>query len=163
MTAAQAMAGQDCELLLTQRLRSKVNRDGPGGCWLWTAGVNRAGYGWFRFQRTGFLAHRLSFYLANGFMPEVVRHACDVPACVNPAHLLAGDHAANMQDAVDRGRTTRGERNFFAKLTRAQVVEIRDRYAAGGVTQYALALEFGIKQPTVSNIVAGRFWGWLDQ
>jgi DNA-binding MarR family transcriptional regulator len=42
------------------------------------------------------------------------------------------------------------------KLTNEQVTDIRQRYAAGGVTQYALAAEYGIDQGHVSAIVNGK-------
>ena len=44
-----------------------------------------------------------------------------------------------------------------SKLTEAQVLEIRDRYAAGESGK-ALADEFGIAQPTVVEICKRRTW-----
>lgn len=43
-----------------------------------------------------------------------------------------------------------------AKLTADQVRDIRARYAAGGVTQTALAQEFGISRSRLSNIIWGK-------
>jgi DNA invertase Pin-like site-specific DNA recombinase len=40
-------------------------------------------------------------------------------------------------------------------LTEEQILELRKRYAAGGVTQTALAREFGISQPGLSDILRG--------
>lgn len=42
------------------------------------------------------------------------------------------------------------------KLTPEQVIEMRTRYAAGGVTQYQLADEYGIHQKTVHSIIHGK-------
>jgi predicted transcriptional regulator len=42
---------------------------------------------------------------------------------------------------------------------KAQALEIRERYARGGVTQAALAREYGVHQPTVSSICSGKTWG----
>lgn len=64
--------------------------------------------------------------------------------------------AANHADKVRHGTTARGERGPAAKLSSAQVAEIRSRYAIGGVSQQALADEFGVRQPLVSRIVAGK-------
>lgn len=48
------------------------------------------------------------------------------------------------------------------KLTDAQVRDIRWRYdPMGGVTQKALAGEFGVSVSTINAIVTGKAWGWL--
>lgn len=76
-------------------------------CWLWTAGKSH-GYGRFYIpgRRSLQAAHRVSFEEHFGPIPArlFVIHSCDVPACVNPAHLRAGTHADNMTDAKQRGR-----------------------------------------------------------
>jgi predicted transcriptional regulator len=51
-----------------------------------------------------------------------------------------------------------GERNSQAKLTASKVGDIRARYAAGAVSQDALAVEFGVSQAQIWNIVRGRSW-----
>lgn len=51
----------------------------------------------------------------------------------------------------------KGERNWKAKLTEGQVVEIRRRYAAGE-TQTALGREFKVSQPMVGFIVRRENW-----
>jgi hypothetical protein len=48
-----------------------------------------------------------------------------------------------------------------AKLTDAKVLEIRDRYAGGEVTQRQVAAEFGVSASTVHDVVTGKTWGWL--
>lgn len=86
------------------RFWSKVAK--TDGCWLWTASTARGGYGQLRVGNTTVRAHRLSYELAFGSIPNgmSILHACDEPLCVNPAHLRAGTDADNMQDAVARGR-----------------------------------------------------------
>ena len=44
----------------------------------------------------------------------------------------------------------------MTKLTEAQVVEVREKYLAGGITQQELADEYGKDQPTISRIINGR-------
>lgn len=53
----------------------------------------------------------------------------------------------------------RGEGNPNAKLTEFQVLAIRQRYAAGGVTQVALAAEFGLHKASIYQIIRGKSWG----
>lgn len=49
-----------------------------------------------------------------------------------------------------------GERHYNAKLSNAQVEDIRQLYAAGGITQAALAQRFGVTQVAVSRYVRGE-------
>lgn len=69
------------------RFWSKVDKSGPGGCWLWTGGVGSSGYG--NFGKPTKLAHRVSYELEIGPIPEGMQldHLCRVRTCVNPAHL----------------------------------------------------------------------------
>lgn len=52
----------------------------------------------------------------------------------------------------------RGSRHRCAKLTEAQVIEIRRRYATGTVRQTDLCAEYGMSPPQMSMIVRGRSW-----
>lgn len=76
------------------------------GCWEWTGIRNNKGYGLLWVGGHGYLAHRLSWLLAerHGCWPGVVAHFCDNPGCVNPAHLKGTTQIWNMQDASAKGR-----------------------------------------------------------
>ncbi len=52
----------------------------------------------------------------------------------------------------------RGEGSSSAKLTWEQVREIRHRHAAGGITQTALAREYGISSGTLCVMLQGKTW-----
>lgn len=56
----------------------------------------------------------------------------------------------------ERSARFSGEDNAFARLTDSQVAEIIDRYQAGGISQSALALEFGVSQTNISRLVRGK-------
>jgi hypothetical protein len=49
-----------------------------------------------------------------------------------------------------------------AKLTDAQVREIRDLYEPGVIGRRQLAAEFGVSASTISAIVTGKTWRWLS-
>ncbi len=101
-------------------------------------------------------AHRWAWEDANGPIPEgkLLRHKCDNPPCRNVAHLELGTQAQNVEDRDARGRTARRERHGMAKLTPAQVEEVR---AATG-TQDDIARRYGISQSQVSRIRLKQGW-----
>lgn len=90
----------------------------------------------------------------------VVRHTCDVPKCVNPGHLVAGTQLDNIRDMERRGRRRppTPENARSTKLNRAQVEDIRRRYAQGGVSQVELGRQFGVTDRNISAIVRERTW-----
>lgn len=162
-----------------ERFWSKVDKSDQEGCWPWTAAKDRDGYGHFKVKKRMWRASRWIFEQVNGSLisSEVVRHHCDNPPCVRPDHLLRGTVLDNATDAVARGRTATGSRqgsytkpetrmpgmkNAQAKLTDAQVIDIRRRYAAGEL-QVPLAAEFGVSQLTVSVIVRRKTWRHLKE
>ena len=128
-------------------------------CWEWQPRSRINGYGIFTI-RAGEqkLAHRLSYEMHFGEVPAkglVVRHRCDNPLCVNPDHLMLGTPADNMRDKVARGRQSRGQDSPNAKLTEADVREIRSAPDGQG---RAMARKFGISYGTVSSIRNRHTW-----
>lgn len=148
-----------------ERFWSKVGK--TDSCWLWRGSCHPDGHGWFYLGReNGKLkatyAHRFSWTLHGGGIKnrrEQVLHKCDVPACVNPAHLYIGDWRRNAQDAVERGQIKTGERHHNAKLTDEQVRRIKDIGRSNRLEE--LGLLFGINFRTVSKILNGQSWKHL--
>lgn len=136
------------------RFFSKVDKGGDGGCWNWTAALNNKGYGVFAWNRER-LAHRAAYVLLVGDIPAgmVLRHGCDNPRCVNPAHLEAGTQLENMKDAVHRGRTCRGDEHA-TKLNETKVREILVSTDPAPV----LSKRYGVSVDYISMIQRGVRW-----
>lgn len=145
---------------LDERLRHHGWTVTSSGCWEWAgARDNRqGGYGTLAVG-TGrpMVASRAAHLAWVGPIPEgeVVCHECDNPPCINPDHLFLGDRAANNADMATKKRSANGQRKSNHKLSDPEVAEIRARYGAGGISQKALAAEYGVCQQLVSSIVRG--------
>jgi hypothetical protein len=69
-------------------------------CWNWTGCLTK-GYGmsraWKGDKNRMVLAHRLSYFLANGACPDeiIVDHICHNRSCVNPGHLREATNKQN--------------------------------------------------------------------
>jgi hypothetical protein len=145
------------------RYFAKVDKRGPDDCWPWTASRYRNGYGQFGVSKTqrSVLAHRFGYELLVGPIPpgQRVCHTCDNPPCQNPAHWFLGTAADNSADMVAKGRgnPVRGARHGAARLTEADVVEIRRRHQAGESGR-DIAADYGLAVAYVSRIATGRRW-----
>lgn len=121
--------------------------------------ASRLRYGQMRVGKRHVYAHRLSYEMHVGAIPEgfVVMHMCDVPQCVNPAHLSVGTHADNIRDRDAKGRTATGVRanqTHRRKLTDDDVVFIRTYQHA--ISRRTLANRFGVSYGTIRSIQTGR-------
>lgn len=153
------------------RFDSYVAVQPSSGCWLWIGALDSHDYGHFWMRGEVMKAHRASWMLHKGEIPEGlwVLHRCDVPGCVNPEHLFLGDRTANMQDMAAKGRQVfqiapekvrRGERSIRAKLSDSQAVVILHRLSRGERGS-DLAREYGVSKATISAMKVGRNWAHL--
>jgi len=136
--------------------------DKRGDCWLWTGALDSSGrYGWFTVESGKMVtAHRYAYELAHGAIPSgnYVLHTCDTPACVRPEHLFLGTNQDNSDDKVAKRRHGFGESHPRAKLTDEEVRAIRSSYERGGVSQMALAAEYGVHQSIISDVIRHVLW-----
>lgn len=152
-----------------KRYWAKVDTSGgPDACWPWT-GTKPKGYGRFwdgtyMPSGRGRYVHVTRWAWAEyiGPIPDgmFICHTCDNPSCCNQRHHFLGTPADNVADRDRKGRTASpaGVQNAASKLTPEQVAKIRERYAAGAISQSALAAEFGVCQTNVSHIIRGATW-----
>lgn len=152
---------------MKKRFESKFRKD-PRGCWVWVGSYFTNGYGCFRLTSGSKKAHRISYELYKGPIPEglLVLHSCDNKGCVNPAHLSLGTHQENMDDGRIRGRFPRGprpndpryKRNEDHPNAKLNNQEIRDCYLYHwqGVQPVVLAVHYGISKSTMSAILRGK-------
>lgn len=143
---------------LAERLAFYSDRSsGDNACWMWTGILNGRGYGRVQWGGRQILAHRAAWEDWHGTSVPLgifVCHTCDVKRCVNPRHLFLGTAADNTADMIRKGRHARGERCGTAKLTDAQVREIR----SDPRPYKQIADQHGIGLPNISHIKLGKGW-----
>lgn len=134
-------------------------------CITWPYARDKEGYG--RIKRDGKrkFVHRLVCEDINGPPPtpeHQAAHSCGRGnlACVTKGHLSWKTPKENQADRLEHGTHCRGERNGSAKLTEAQVLEIRS--FKGQFTVRQIAEKYGVSQSTVAGIYSGDRWAWLD-
>jgi len=155
------------------RFWSKVDKS-PEGCWLWNGSIDPYGYGRIgvgsEVDKTAKVVkvHRFSWELAHGPIPPgehygttCVLHRCDVPACVNPAHLFLGTQTDNMRDMRKKKRGNIGEKNGRSRLTVTAVKTIRKSYA-NGIQREVIAEQFSIAPKYISDIVNRKRWRHVE-
>jgi hypothetical protein len=173
---------------LEVRFWQRVRKD-QDGCWRWTGHCRRTnGYGTIRISEQSKLAHRVSWEMANGPIPDgtFVCHRCDNPPCVNPAHLFLGTVADNAADMVAKGRQAKGDdagpRKHIASRPRGdrhpyrlrpELVKRGERHGMARLTEVAvrdirarypqvsaasLAAEHGVRANAVWKIATRRAW-----
>ncbi len=126
------------------------------GCIRFTGHLDGEGYGGIMVARVKYMAHRLSYSLNNGPIPDgyVVRHKCDNPSCINPEHLEVGTQADNIADKVSRGRQARGSGAGRAILTEESVREIR----SSPLKVSELSTLYGVSVVSIRNVLRRKTW-----
>ncbi len=114
------------------------------------------------------LVHRL---VAEAFLPNpenkpVVNHINGCKTDSNVSNLEWVSPSENMSHAHSNGLrpkiNTQGEKNGFAKLTEAQVRQIKQCLSQTQLTQKEIASQFNISRSTVKNIKSGRRWSHVS-
>jgi len=152
-----------------KRFWGKVKK--TDNCWIWKAGIRslKTGYGCFKYQGKVVDAHRMSWFLFFGNIPEgkCVLHHCDNRLCVNPKHLFIGSKKDNVIDAIKKKRFDfihlkksqfrTGKRSKMAKLTKEIAEEIRNLYINTNTTYRKLGKKYNVSKQTICDAIRGTF------
>jgi hypothetical protein len=145
-----------------ERFWSKVLKS--DGCWEWSAGKFKAGYGAFSYNQKPITAHSFSWFLKTGdFAPKgkEIMHICDNRGCVKPEHLRLGSHQENMEDCKNKLRHNYCDKN--SKLSKEDVTLIRSMYRPKDkrFSTLALARIFNVSRSNISSILRNDSWKLL--
>ena len=145
------------------------------GCWLFQGYLMRnktgMGYGWVYFQGKNMGAHRASWIVHYGEIPDklFVCHKCDVSHCINPEHLFLGTAKDNVHDMIDKGRNApsafigrNGEKNSQAKLNVKQVIEIKEMLNKK-VSFSKIASLYNVSVSAIGSIKSGKNWASVKE
>jgi len=150
-----------------ERFWKKVDK--TDGCWIWTAYIDKRGYGQFGVGKTICYAHRISWLIHYGEPSQslFILHRCDNPTCVNPRHLFSGSQLDNMKDMISKGRAdhtknARGSKVWTSKLTEKDVREIFRLHREESWGQRRLAKLFGVSHPAIGAILRRKVWTHLQ-
>lgn len=106
-------------------------------------------------------AHVMMCEIAHGPSPGAkfeVAHSCGkgIAGCLNPTHLRWALRSENAEDRRRHGTMPIGDAHANAKISDADVAEIRRLVASRLAKQKDLADRYGISRSTVCNIVKGK-------
>jgi hypothetical protein len=117
------------------------------GCWRWIKALTGSGYGHFSIGSVYYQAHRLTYILLRGPIPDGMEpdHLCRNRWCVNPWDLELVTHTVNMR------------RGIHTVLNPEKVIAIHEARATG-LSLRALGRAFGVNHSTISRVLKGQRW-----
>jgi len=126
-----------------------------GSCLVFLGGRTGQGYGSIHIRNIAVGTHRVAYAYynnTNNFNELFILHSCDNPKCISKDHLRLGTHRENMQDMIDRSRSTR-------KFTDEEIKEI---YISTEDTSI-LMQRFNVTRPTINTIRSGKEWSEITK
>lgn len=139
---------------IAEHFRRRAIDTGLDTCWEWGGFVNAAGYPYLVASGKKYRAHRVSWELANGPIPEgaLVDHICHTPTCTNPRHLRIATHSENGANrsgpAANNSSGYRGVHRVATKGLKSERWKVQVKHE--GKLHYGGMYE----DPAVANLVA---------
>lgn len=134
-------------------------------CWIWNKGLCRQGYAFMNYAvdkkwKKVSALHRYVYKAFNGPILKstpIIRHTCNNPNCINPAHLICGTIQDNVKDAIDCNHHVSSQvKNKSSRLrfNSNQRDDIRSRIIAGE-SLYSIAKFYKVDLTTI--------WGYKNR
>lgn len=136
-------------------------------CFIWPYSKNLHGMAQIRKNKKSMLVSRIICEMTKGPPPtprHQAAHLCGRghTGCINPHHLEWKTQSENEKDKLIHGTHNRGDRNWNAKLTNADALEIL-ALCKSGVKQSSIAKRFHLSPSSISRLVTGDNWAWLKE
>ena len=149
---------------LMARLIDNSMPEPNSGCWLWMGfahnpSQSRHQWGAIKYKNKKTLVGRAAYIARHGDVPAGlhVLHKCDNGFCCNPDHVRTGTHAENMMEMKERWRV----RGHHKELSIDDVRRIR-ALRKEGLTNAAVAAQYGMNHKSVSRIASRKRWAWVE-
>ena len=161
ITSNVAMSWSFRQLPFWERVKAQTIID-ENGCHIFTGAKDGCGYGRIHNDEKKLVRlHRATWERDHGQLKsgDVVCHTCDIPACINPAHLFVGSQTDNIKDMDLKGRrrTLIGQEQGNSKLKNENIPVIRSMLKNGKTCAYIAGL-FGVSEGMIRHIKHGRAW-----
>jgi hypothetical protein len=144
------------------KAQTEVNEN---GCHIFTGAKDDCGYGRIHQGKKLVRLHRATYEKVHGAIPKgkVIMHKCDVPACINPDHLVLGTQGINVQDMIDkkRNKIMRGSEHGMAKLTESDIPIIRQQLEIGQSCA-SIARHYGVSEGMIRHIKTNKSWKHVE-
>lgn len=132
-------------------------------CLSWPFSRNTNGYGYASMDGKLAPASRIMCIVAHGPPPSEGMHAAHScgkghEGCVNPKHLRWATPLENAGDRELHGTLSRAEAHPSSKLTKDQILEIRD----SPKSKAELANHYGVSRVTIWRIKQPGHWVWKE-
>jgi hypothetical protein len=137
--------------LVLRAAGTEDDHDGTGPCWEWVLSPDKNGRVVYVVDGHWRQVTRVVYRACHGEDPGDlhVRHSCDDPICLNPAHMWLGTRAENGADMAAKGR---GRKSRFTTDDRDEWHVLRTL----GFSAAEIAAPYGCSAETVNRIPRGQ-------